>query len=313
MRKLIPVLVTVSLLLGCVVVTTSVPAPQSTLFAKQWNRGRNPAEPVFHVQRIDEHTYALRQSLRQTFEAPFLYLLFGEDKVLLIDSGVEGADLRAEVDRIIAEHGAQRGQEVADLVVMHTHGHNDHIGGDANLEARPNTTVVGHEPAQVAEFFAIDSWPTRSAEFDLGNRVVEVLPTPGHQDAHVMIYDRSSKILFSGDALYPGRLFFQCGKLDTYRDSVARLREWLAERPLDWVLGAHIEMKPESGQSFNSERKSRSAEHLLELQPTIIDELHRALIALGDQPRVQPHAQFVLFPHPANPAGKKPPDWCLEG
>ncbi len=57
------------------------------LFAERWIDGTNAAEPVTQVQALDADTFVIRQSVKTNFEAPFLYLLFGRDKVLLIDSG----------------------------------------------------------------------------------------------------------------------------------------------------------------------------------------------------------------------------------
>jgi len=308
-NSLIALLTAMTLLVGN---TAAAATPQSTLFAEPWNRGQRADEPSFQVQRIDDNTYAIRQSIKTTFEAPFMYLLFGAEKALLIDSGVVGSDLRAVINRLIAKRAEDQGSSQVELIVMHTHGHADHVGADPEFAARAATTVVGHKASEVAEFFAIEQWPEQSVSFDLGNRLIELLPTPGHHDSHVMVYDRASQILFSGDALYPGRLYFQCAKFDQYRDSIAKLRTWITDRPLSWVLGAHIEMKAKPGKSFDSQKNKRSAEHLLELAPSVIDELHVALAGLGNEPRVLPQTEFIVFPHPADPRGKQPPDWCLD-
>ena len=44
-------------------------------------------------------------------------------------------------------------------------------------------------PAAIAQFFGL-SWPTGTASYDLGNRIVDIVPIPGHENAHVAIYDR---------------------------------------------------------------------------------------------------------------------------
>ncbi len=45
------------------------------------------------------------------------------------------------------------------------------------------------------------------AEVDLGGRVLDCLATPGHHEAAVTYYDRYTRILFTGDTIYPGRLY----------------------------------------------------------------------------------------------------------
>jgi glyoxylase-like metal-dependent hydrolase (beta-lactamase superfamily II) len=286
---------------------------ESGLFAEPWNGGSSAKEPAYQVQAIDEDTYAIRQSINATFEAPFLYLIFGREKALLIDTGVEGGPLRAQLDRLIGEWLAAKEQQAIPLVVMHSHGHSDHVGGDSALADRPDTVVVGHAPEDVAEFFGIAGWPAGSASYDLGGRIVDIVPTPGHHPSHVMVFDRSTRILFSGDAVYPGRLYFQCARAEEYLASVERAAAFASTRHVQWLLGAHIEMKSAPGESFAAEDRVRSDERRLELRPPVLDEVRRALLRMGSRVRVEAHDDFILFPHPADPRGKSPPDWCLDG
>ncbi|HAE28935.1 MULTISPECIES: MBL fold metallo-hydrolase [Hyphomonas] len=285
-------------------------APPSTLFAQPWNSGVDPDEPAFQVQAIDADTYVIRQSLRTSFEAPFLYLLFGEDSALLIDTGTEEGNLRPVVDRLIAQHLADSGRSSLPLVVMHTHGHGDHVGGDDGFAGRPDTVVVGHSVEDVTAFFGISDWPEDIGALDLGERTVEILPTPGHHPSHVMVYDPATHILFSGDAIYPGRLFFECGAAGEYAASIDRVARFAESHQVDWLLGGHVEMKAQPGQAFGQQAKSRRGEHVLELPASAISDVQAAFSGIDDYPRVTPFAEFVLLPHPADPRGKSPPDWC---
>lgn len=282
----------------------AAPAPASTLFPQVWNAGVSPDEPAYQVQPLGKDTFVIRQSIRWTFEAPFLYLIVGREKALLIDTGVTGSPLREVVDRLLA------GRSVS-LVVMHSHGHGDHVGGDAALAARPGTVVVGHKPEEVAAFFGLKAWPEGSAAFDLGGRTIDVVPTPGHHPSHVMVFDRATRNLFSGDAVYPGKLYFQCGKASEYAASIRRAANFAAANRVRWVLGGHIEMKAAPGAAFEAEDRARRDEHLLELPPSVLGQIQAALAKMGDRVRVEAHDDFILFPHPADPRGKSPPDWCL--
>jgi glyoxylase-like metal-dependent hydrolase (beta-lactamase superfamily II) len=287
-------------------------AQASRLFAQPWNSGQSRSEPPFQTQQIDADTYALRQSLQTTFEAPFLYLLFGDEKALLIDTGVAGAPLGAEVDRLIADWSAANLHKRVSLVVMHSHGHADHVGGDGEFSGRADTVVVGHSEAEVAAFFGIGAWPAEQAAFDLGGRVVDIVPTPGHHPSHVMVFDRRTGILFSGDTVYPGRLYFQCARIAEFRASIDRVAAFAATRQVRWLLGAHIEMRTAPGRSFEANDRIRRNEHLLELPPAVLEEIRLALTHAGTRPRVRVYDDFILFPHPPNPRGEQPPDWCLD-
>jgi len=310
MIRSIAVFTTLACLAACGGARSAV-AHKSELFPQSWNSGLSKEEPAFQVQAIDKNTYAIRQSIHSTFEAPFLYLIFGREKALLIDTGVEGAPLRAEVDRLIDAWLAKNGQRAISLVVMHSHAHGDHVGGDKSFADRPRTVVVGHSATDVASFFAIGDWPAETAAFDLGGRVVDIVPTPGHHPSHVIVFDNTTRILFSGDTIYPGRLYFQCGRAEEYRASIDRVADFAATRQVAWLLGAHIEMKSAPGQSFQAEDRARRDEHLLELRPSVLEELQQSLLKMGKQVRVETHDDFILFPHPADPRGKTPPDWCL--
>jgi len=70
-------------------------------------------------------------------------------------------------------------------------------------------------------------------------------------------------------------------------------------------------MKSAPGQSFQAEDRARRDEHLLELRPSVLEELQQSLLKMGKKVRVETHDDFILFPHPADPRGKTPPDWCL--
>lgn len=75
---------------------------------------------------------------------------------------------------------------------------------------------------------------------DLGDRTVDVIPTPGHNATHVAFYDNRTGILFSGDFLMPARLLIEDAA--AYHESALRVVEFLKTRPLTWILGSHIEL-----------------------------------------------------------------------
>ncbi|MEP2987884.1 MAG: MBL fold metallo-hydrolase [Parasphingorhabdus sp.] len=241
---------------ACQTEASSITSQRSTLFTAPWNSGIDRSEPGFHTQKIDTNTLVIRQSLHKTFEAPFLYLIFGDDRVLLIDTGVKGGGLRIEIDRQIDNWLLANGREKIALTVMHSHGHADHVGGDTSFAKRPYTEIVGHSPTAIANFFSIEAWPSGSASYDLGGRIVDILPTPGHHPSHVMVFDRATHILFSGDTIYPGKLYFQCSKLDEFRATIDKVATFASANDVQWLLGGHIEMKASPGATFRASKKA---------------------------------------------------------
>ena len=277
------------------------PAPELPRFA-HWIDGVTASEPETQVQRIDADTFVIRQSVKTNFEAPFLYLLFGKDRALLIDSGAGGLRIRPTIDRIVDEWRAKHGGRPLRLVVAHSHGHGDHHQGDDEFRDRPDTEVVGLAPEDVAAFFHITGWPDGIARFDLGGRILDIIPTPGHQPAHIMVYDARTRLLFSGDMLYPGRLYVPRDKFGEFRASADRLAAFAATHPIRALLGAHIEMTTAPGQDYPMKAAAHPAEHPLPLPPSAIGELQQAVAKMGSAPVADRHADFIVYPLPPRPA-----------
>lgn len=275
-------------------------APLPVLFPERWIDGTLPQEPEAQVQALDADTFVIRQSVKTNFEAPFLYLLFGRDKALLVDTGAEGGRNRPVVDRLIADWLAANKRSAIPLVVAHSHSHGDHVAGDAAFRERPDTTVIGLNLADVASFFGITKWPGEIARFDLGGRALSIIPTPGHQAAAIMVYDPRLRILLSGDTLYPGRLYIPVNFLAENRASIDRLAAFVKRHPIRAVLGAHIEMTRTPGKDYAHEAPTHPDEHPLELPVQTIGELQAGLKAALDTPdKPQVHDRFIIVPVPA--------------
>lgn len=284
----------------CALPATSVLArPAPHLFLERWIDGTLPQEPVTQFQALDADTFVIRQSVKTNFEAPFLYLLFGRDKAVLVDTGAKGGVILPTIDRLIGQWLAAHHRTRIPLIVAHSHSHGDHVAGDTVFRERPDTTVIGRKPADVAAFFRIRKWPEDIVRFDLGGRMLTVIPTPGHQAAAIMIYDRRLRILLSGDTLYPGRLYVPVNFMAANRASIDRLAAFAARHPIHAVLGAHIEMTSMAGKDYLQEASAHPNEHLLELPPGTITELQTGLRfpldAPGDQ---QLHDHFIVVPVP---------------
>src|SRR5215467_1572978 len=215
-----------------------------------WNEGsedcvKNPQPPI-QVHQYNAQTFILRESLCATYEAPFIYLLIGKTKALLIDTGAVAdakiMPLAQTVVSLLPDDGSR-----LPLMVVHTHGHLDHRSGDDQFRALPDVDVVPTDLASVKSRLGITDWPKSIGQIDLGDRVIDVIPTPGHYPSHVAYYDRQTGLFFSGDFLLPGRLLIEDTKADLA--SARRVTEFVEQRPITYVLGAHIELD-ESGNTI---------------------------------------------------------------
>ncbi len=231
-----------------------------------WNEGASKcaasSHPPLQVHSYNERTFILREDLCATFEAPFMYLLIGSGKALLIDTG-DVADpnqmpLANTVMRLLP------GDESAKmrLLVVHTHRHLDHRAGDGQFKPFSNAQVVGFDIDGVRSFYQFTDWPNGLAQIDLGDRTVDVIPTPGHNETAVSFYDRNTGLFFSGDYLMPARLLID----DTSADlaSAQRVAAFVRDRPVSFVLGGHIEMDA-GGDLFPWESQFHPHEHVLQM------------------------------------------------
>lgn len=216
----------------------------------QWNEGsedcdKNPQPPI-QVHRYNAQTFILRENLCATYEAPFMYLLIGKTKALLIDTGAVADATKMPLAQTVMSLLANAGSKLP-LMVVHTHGHLDHRSGDDQFRALPDVEVVPTDLESVKNRLRIADWPNGISQIDLGDRVIDVIPTPGHYSSHVAYYDRQTGLFFSGDFFLPGRLLIE----DTGADlaSARRVADFIEQRPVSYVLGGHIELD-KSGKTF---------------------------------------------------------------
>jgi glyoxylase-like metal-dependent hydrolase (beta-lactamase superfamily II) len=229
------------------------------------------------LHALDATTIVIRQNPCVDYEANLLYLLIGEQRALLIDSGAtDDPRLTAELTGLVSRYLELEGGSRLPLVVAHTHGHQDHRTGDMAFAALPDTTVVPFDGEGMRKFFGFERWPNQAARFDLGNREIVLVPTPGHHPDHVVFIDSQTDLLFSGDFLLPGRLLVE--DIDAYVNSALVMTEIAVDYGIVHALGSHIEMDT-SGELYASGATFHPRERPIELPFDVRDavELREAL------------------------------------
>ncbi len=131
-------------------------------------------------------------------------------------------------------------------------------------------------------------------QIDLGDRVLDVLPVPGHQTAAVALYDRKTGILLTGDNLYPGRLYIS--DWPTFAASTQRLVDFTRDRIVTHVLGTHIEQTNRPYLDYPIGSIYQPEEHALELSRAHLIELNEALREHLDKPQRLALRDFTLWP-----------------
>ncbi len=124
----------------------------------------------------------------------------------------DAAAIQAELDRL--------GWKL-DLI-LNTHWHPDHAGGNAALKAATGATIAG--PSEVTRIAPLDRVVRDGDVVMLGETRFTVIDSGGHTLGHVAYHDAKGPIAFVGDTLFAlgcGRLFE--GTAEQMWDSLSRL------------------------------------------------------------------------------------------
>ncbi len=156
-------------------------------------------------------------------------------------------------------------------------------------------TFIPPTVADVQKLYGIANWPEDIGSIDLGNRVIDAIPIPGHDVASIALYDRQTAILLTGDSLYPGRIYIR--DFDAFAKSNARMVKFTDGKVVSYILGmphradAHALPRLSRGHHLSARRacpRACTRGALLEMQAGI-EALH------GTAKRVA-YAEFSLWP-----------------
>jgi hydroxyacylglutathione hydrolase len=254
--------------------------------------------PEWQVHEYNRNLFILRQSPCTDFEKPFIYLLFGKDRALLMDTGSRNGNLAPALLRTVKNWLARNGRSSIPLLVVHSHEHEDHTWGDAEVQAIKDpampVTFVPSEVEATKHFYAIEHWPTDIGHVDLGERVIDVIPIPGHSAVSVALYDRNTAILLAGDSLYPGRLYVK--DFPAFQASIERMIRFTEGKPVAQILGNHIEQSSTPFLDYPVGTMYQPNEHELALSRGSLLELEDALQSMHGTPKRLAMRDFSVWP-----------------
>jgi hydroxyacylglutathione hydrolase len=268
---------------------------------KEWNHGAadctRSTEPAIETFRFSESTFVLRQSKCVDYEAPFVYVLFGEHTVLVQDTGAtaDAGDFPLyETVASLVSTWEESHDTTLRVVVMHSHSHGDHTSADGQFRSKPGVVLVEADVDSVHRFFGFANWPHESATLDLGKRLLSIIPAPGHHDEGVAVYDPQTKWLLTGDTVYPGHLYVKDWTL--FQTTIARLVAFSKSTDVSAVMGSHIEMTRTPGRAYPPGSTYQPDEMGLALSLEDLVSLDRTLQERGPEPRQIVMDKFIVQP-----------------
>ncbi|WP_406282540.1 MBL fold metallo-hydrolase [Embleya sp. NBC_00896] len=274
--------------------TAAVPRGLDVAWIHGSESAKHNTDVDIQVHAYDEHTLILRQNMAINYEAPFMFLLFGNERAVLIDTGATASadffPLRRVVDGLVADWLRAHPREDYRLLVLHTHPHGDHVAGDPQFVGRPGTELVDANDAWA--YFGFDAEPARVSRVDLGGRVLECFAGPGHHRLAVVFHDAHTGFLLTGDTVYPGRLYIE--DWAAFGATVDRLIAFAASRSVTYVIGCHIEMSGEPGVDYPILTTYQPNEPALQMTVRQLRDLRHAVDEVGDRPGRHVFPDFVI-------------------
>ena len=216
------------------------------------------ADAWYETRRLDDDVTYIGEPYIKAFYRCNIWHVRGRDRDMLVDSGMGVVSLREQVPLVTEKS----------CIAVASHTHFDHIGchyefaercvhaDEAEIMANPTRAATLADPyVEDGIFDALPPAPYRSAEYevesapatrkleagdviDLGDRHFEVIHTPGHSPGGIMLFEKATEILFSGDTIYDGLLID-----DAYHSNLAdyiQTMKQIEDLPVRVVHGGHF-------------------------------------------------------------------------
>jgi len=130
---------------------------------------------------------------------------------------------------LFQERAGAQGLEITHI--LNTHGHSDHVNGNARLKELTGATVGAYKDSHVGPELALDDGDT----VDVGSLTLRVLYLPGHSPDHLVFWLAEQRVAITGDLLFVGKIGGTATEEEA-RTEYASLRRLLQELPADTTI-----------------------------------------------------------------------------
>jgi len=179
---------------------------------------------IYETKKINDNLYAIKEDISDNKFPIIIYLVIGTKRAALIDTGLGTGNLRKIVESITQ----------LPILVLHTHGHGDHIGADALFDEiylndkevgisgngypediskeeklkfieqllQDNTNLYEQIKGNIVENIKTDYININDGDIiDLGELQLEAIATPGHTRGSLSYVNRRDHYAFTGDGI----------------------------------------------------------------------------------------------------------------
>lgn len=143
------------------------------------------------IIKINENTWRIEDGHVRFF------LLAGEKKALLIDSGMQVHNAKEIAESLVS----------VPVELLNTHADMDHVGSNEEFE------FFYMNPAEASNYYNSQKRTgtiipvTDGDVINLGGRELEIITLPGHTPGSIAVLDRKNRVLISGDPIQDGDIF----------------------------------------------------------------------------------------------------------
>ena len=165
------------------------------------------------------------------------FLLAGDEKALLIDSGMRIHNAKEIAHELVS----------VPVELLNTHGDMDHVGSNDEFE------TFYMNPAEASKYYRTQKKtgtfiPVENGDIlDLGGRKLEIIHIPGHTPGSIAVLDIANRVLYGGDTVQDG-VIFMFGiqrEFHAYMHSLKKLEKYQGRFDEIYPSHASIPVQPE--------------------------------------------------------------------